>query len=421
MGTRQLDRAAEHARLALEMAQESGRPEVVCEALEILGRRARSSDLVQAEDYFERGRQFAERHGLRLWEVRALHELGSIDLLTCAGRDRLVRARDGAQRLGALATAAVVDLQLAQSLGSCAALHDQALETAVRCAETSRRLRLDSLLPFAVIVQADVFAWQGRREQMETAVTHALAVAPDDLALQGDVSEVWGEYWTLQDERERALTDMEPGIAALRRSRTWGIPIFPGLWALIRTVDDLGGDEARAEVRASKAGVHALTRVYLDYGDAVSLGRAGHPERASELAAAVVARVDRMQDVDTVAVLALRLAAEAALRDGWGEPVRWLEECAAFFGALGHDAVVAACDRLLSGRRRIRLPGGLSEREAQVLRLIAAGNTNRDIARTLVISEKTVARHVSNIFGKLGVGNRSAAAAFAHRQGLVSD
>jgi len=262
-------------------------------------------------------------------------------------------------------------------------------------------------------MQAGVCVWQGRREQMEAAVTQASALVPDDLDLQGGVAEVWGEFWTLQEQRERALAALEPGIAILRRTRAGGIPTFPGLWALIRTVDDLGGDEARAEVRASKAGVHALTRVYLDYGDAVSLGRAGHPERASELAAAVAARVDRMQDVDTVPMLALRLTAEAALRDGWGEPIRWLEECAAFFSALGHDAVVAACDRLLAGRRRVCLPGGLSEREAQVLRLIAAGNTNRDIARTLVISEKTVARHVSNIFGKLGVGNRSAAAAFA--------
>ena len=83
------------------------------------------------------------------------------------------------------------------------------------------------------------------------------------------------------------------------------------------------------------------------------------------------------------------------MRDGWGEPERWLEQSAAFFGALDHGAVVNACDRLMAGRRRIRLPGGLSEREAQDLRLIAAGNTNRDIAGTLFISEKTVARHVS--------------------------
>jgi hypothetical protein len=161
MGERKLGQAAEHAHLALAAAEPAGPADVVCEAFEILGRQARQSDLVQAETYFERGRQVAERHGLRLWEVRALHKLGSIDLLTCAGRDRLVRARDGALRLGALATAAVVDLQLALSLGNRAALLDQALQAAVRCAEASRRLRLDSLLPLAVGVQADVLRLAG--------------------------------------------------------------------------------------------------------------------------------------------------------------------------------------------------------------------------------------------------------------------
>ncbi len=60
-----------------------------------------------------------------------------------------------------------------------------------------------------------------------------------------------------------------------------------------------------------------------------------------------------------------------------------------------------------------RPAGSLSEREAQVLRLIAAGKTNRDIGEALFISEKTVARHVSNIFDKLGVSSRTGAAAWA--------
>jgi DNA-binding CsgD family transcriptional regulator/tetratricopeptide (TPR) repeat protein len=63
--------------------------------------------------------------------------------------------------------------------------------------------------------------------------------------------------------------------------------------------------------------------------------------------------------------------------------------------------------------------GSLSEREAQVLRLIASGKTNRAIAEELFISEKTVARHVSNIFDKLGVSNRSAATAWAYQRNLI--
>ena len=83
----------------------------------------------------------------------------------------------------------------------------------------------------------------------------------------------------------------------------------------------------------------------------------------------------------------------------------------------GFPAVADACDRLL--RRCTRLPGGLTEREAEVLRLVAAGESNRRIAAALQLSEKTVARHLSNIYTKLGVGNRSAATAFAFRHGLA--
>jgi DNA-binding CsgD family transcriptional regulator len=58
--------------------------------------------------------------------------------------------------------------------------------------------------------------------------------------------------------------------------------------------------------------------------------------------------------------------------------------------------------------------GGLTAREHEVLRLVATGKTNRAIAADLFLSEKTVARHISNIFTKLGVSNRAAATAYAY-------
>jgi DNA-binding CsgD family transcriptional regulator len=72
-----------------------------------------------------------------------------------------------------------------------------------------------------------------------------------------------------------------------------------------------------------------------------------------------------------------------------------------------------------SGRASHQRIGSLSERETQVLRLLAAGKTNRSIADELFISEKTVARHVSNIFDKLGVSSRTGATAWAFQHNLI--
>jgi DNA-binding NarL/FixJ family response regulator len=69
-----------------------------------------------------------------------------------------------------------------------------------------------------------------------------------------------------------------------------------------------------------------------------------------------------------------------------------------------------------------RLPAGLTAREAEILRLVAAGSTNQEIAAGLVLSVRTVERHLATVYQKLGVGGRSARAAavsFAHREGLL--
>jgi DNA-binding CsgD family transcriptional regulator len=88
------------------------------------------------------------------------------------------------------------------------------------------------------------------------------------------------------------------------------------------------------------------------------------------------------------------------------------------FRQLGAAPDLVELERLMAGRG----PGPLSaltDREREVLSLVAAGETNRQIATALGISEHTVARHLSNIFDKLGVTSRTAASAFAHKHKLV--
>jgi DNA-binding NarL/FixJ family response regulator len=65
------------------------------------------------------------------------------------------------------------------------------------------------------------------------------------------------------------------------------------------------------------------------------------------------------------------------------------------------------------------LPAGLTAREVEVLRLVAAGKSNREMAAELFLSEKTIARHLSNIYGKLDLPSRAAATAYAYDHGLV--
>jgi DNA-binding CsgD family transcriptional regulator len=95
-----------------------------------------------------------------------------------------------------------------------------------------------------------------------------------------------------------------------------------------------------------------------------------------------------------------------------------LDAARSTFDRLGAVPDLARVDSM-SAVKDPRAPGGLTAREVEVLRLVAKGKTNRAIADELIVSEKTVASHLSHIFTKLDLTSRAAATAFAYENGLV--
>lgn len=234
--------------------------------------------------------------------------------------------------------------------------------------------------------------------------------------------------------RTRALgTDPQPGEALLR----YAAGDRAGAWAGLSGA--LAGRDRLASARLLAAGVPL----------ALALGTVAEAERWCDRLQEVAAEFDtpgfrgwaaqargavqvaRGRYADAVASL------EAAAREYRGLHCRYelaqVHELLAAAHVGAGRPEVAAADRAtalaiyaelgaLPDVRRLDegagLPGGLTDREGEVLGLVAAGRSNREVARTLVISEKTVSRHLANIFTKLGVPSRTAAAAWAHEHGV---
>ncbi|WP_420749734.1 LuxR C-terminal-related transcriptional regulator [Rhodococcus sp. O3] len=282
----------------------------------------------------------------------------------------------------------------------------------------------------------DEFAHAAQR-YAETGTPGAAGLA---LAEQGDVLRIRGEY----DEAEAAFTEAsvlgyepQPGLTLLWSCRGRTSQAVAAVRRLLAETPDpvrrsrvlpaavevlTGGhriDEARSAARE-------LTELSTGFGciglRAMAAYACGIVELASgETESALRSARDACRiwtDLDApYEVARSRVLIGTAIREIGDEYSARTELTAArgIFDRLGAVPDERDVDRML----RHGLPGGLTEREVEVLRLVATGCSNPEIAERLVLSEKTVARHLSNIFTKLDVTSRTAAAAYAHEHGLL--
>jgi DNA-binding CsgD family transcriptional regulator len=334
---------------------------------------------------------------------------------------------------GALSTAAVVNVQL------CAGYiyrfdHEAALTCARRSADIAAQLGLGLTQAAATAMQATAHALAGRRQEMEVAAAEAFALADGHPDIAG---QVWGNARglgaLLHEERASALAAMDEAVNFGRDPRcTAPGGIIGPLWALLHSLMDENAAEAREEIRASRVAGIPVARALLGYADAVALGRALQPTAAMECfeQADGLLRVYRNFGVRP---LGLRLVSEAAIEQGWGEPVIWLREAMSFFDERGYPAVAASCRRLLvragaplprRGRGSSLVPQalrarGVTSREVDVLALVMAGLSNKQIGERLYLSPKTVEKHIEHLMDKIGVSSRSEVAAAGQAAGVA--
>ena len=229
-----------------------------------------------------------------------------------------------------------------------------------------------------------------------------------------------------EGDRDAAASAIRRVVAAtgdrLQRTR-----FLPAHVEIMLTVGDL--EEARAaslelDETASSLNTDVLAAIAAHARGAVQLAE-GNPEAVLDPVRRAFGIWQQIGAPYLAARLRVLLArACVALGDVEGARLE-LEGAREVFERLGARpdlASVKAIDASLDGERKGKTPAGrqgLTERELQVLRLIASGKTNKAIARELSLSEKTVDRHVSNIFTKVDVSSRAAATAFAYEHQLI--
>jgi DNA-binding NarL/FixJ family response regulator len=192
---------------------------------------------------------------------------------------------------------------------------------------------------------------------------------------------------------------------------------------------------AAGDVPAARAAAEELAAAADAMGSALLHARAAHGLGAVRLAEgdarAAVTALRQAADAwrrlgvpyESARVRALTAEAHRALGDEESAAME-LEAARQVFRELGAGLELAKLEPQHDGSSRgstapMASTGRLTAREVEVLRVVATGATNRDVAARLEISEKTVARHLSNIFTKLGVSSRAAATSYVYRHGLA--
>lgn len=414
------------AEAALASATRLGLADIACDALEILGRTARQHDLDAAEALFSQALSTAEASGLELWRTRALHELGTIDMLRGRTVARLEEARKLAVSQGALATAAVVDVQIAAAIVFWDDPEPATVATQ-RCAELGRKYGFHETTAAALALETYVHARAQRPDEMRRCAEEARSSAPG-AASEVKIASASAVLALVEEDREAARRHLED--AARYAASAPGDHAYSPAGGILALVQALDGTYGPAKADVPQASIHFLAAAFHRYASAVAAGRAG-----DDRAAALVAEGDRiLGDHEWLRQLGRRLVAEAAITDGWGEPAGWLREALAYFDGRGEQANASACRSLLRRagvavpRRRgdERVPPdlramGVTSRELEVLRLLAEGAPNKDIASRLYLSPRTVERHVANLSTKTIVASRSELVAFAARTLRTTD
>jgi DNA-binding CsgD family transcriptional regulator/tetratricopeptide (TPR) repeat protein len=409
----------ELASRALAIAERLALSEVACECLDVLGRRASVRDHERGLEIFRRELDIAERADLRLWKVRALLELGTVEMTSTGEIGSLVRAEELAGREGAVSALALT-LQNQCWPHLCAGRWDDLAATNERCVELCRRFGL-GLLPHALMFTGLIHAVRDEFQEMEAALREA-EDATDDPNIHGAA---WGSRGTLallREDRGRAIEAFERAVGLLRRSQGVTNWHFLGTRTVLVEMEGRGGEEARKELGSIGAPLAYWNEASLDESEAIALGRAG---RARDAETAFHRAAERLTGAHWLRCLHARLIAEAAIADRWGDPVGWLRQALPVLESAGHDRVVAACKALLrkagaplprKGRGESEVPPdlrslGVTSREMDVLRLVADGLSNREIGARLFLSPRTIETHVASLQRRTGAGSRADLAA----------